>query len=127
LTEFDGAICRSGVKITAEALEGNKRLKAIARAGVGVDNIDLKAATRAGVVVMNTPGGNTVSTAEQTFALMLALSRNTCAANQSLVEGRWDRKKFVGRQLGGKTLGIAITLNIISNRNRAREILCLIV
>ncbi|MBQ1277893.1 MAG: phosphoglycerate dehydrogenase, partial [Thermoguttaceae bacterium] len=106
LTEFDGAICRSGVKITAEALEGNKRLKAIARAGVGVDNIDLKAATRAGVVVMNTPGGNTVSTAEHTFALMLALSRNTCAANQSLVEGRWDRKKFTGRQLGGKTLGI---------------------
>ena len=106
LTEFDGAICRSGVKITAEALEGNKRLKAIARAGVGVDNIDLKAATRCGIVVMNTPGGNTVSTAEQTFALMLSLSRNTCAANQSLAEGRWDRKKFVGRQLGGKTLGI---------------------
>lgn len=106
LTEFDGAICRSGVKITAEALEGNKRLKAIARAGVGVDNIDLKAATRCGVVVMNTPGGNTVSTAEQTFALMLALSRNTCVANQSLAEGRWDRKKFVGRQLGGKTLGV---------------------
>ncbi len=106
LAEFDGAICRSGVKITAEALEGNKRLKAIARAGVGVDNIDLKAATRCGIVVMNTPGGNTVSTAEQTFALMLSLSRNTCAANQSLAEGRWDRKKFVGRQLGGKTLGI---------------------
>ncbi|MBQ9371424.1 MAG: phosphoglycerate dehydrogenase [Thermoguttaceae bacterium] len=106
LLEFDGAICRSGVKITADALEGNKRLKAIARAGVGVDNIDLKAATRAGIVVMNTPGGNTVSTAEQTFALMLSLSRNTCAANQSLVEGRWDRKKFTGRQLGGKTLGI---------------------
>ena len=106
LMEFDGAICRSGVKITAEALEGNKRLKAIARAGVGVDNIDLKAATRCGVVVMNTPGGNTVSTAEQTFALMLSLSRNTCAANQSLAEGRWDRKKFTGRQLGGKTLGI---------------------
>lgn len=106
LTEFDGAICRSGVKITAEALEGNKRLRAIARAGVGVDNIDLKAATRAGIVVMNTPGGNTVSTAEQTFALMLSLSRNTCVANQSLIEGRWDRKKFTGRQLGGKTLGI---------------------
>ena len=106
LTEYDGAICRSGVKITAEALEGNKRLKAIARAGVGVDNIDLKAATRAGIVVMNTPGGNTTSAAEQTFTLMLAVSRNTCAANQSLVEGRWDRKKFTGRQLAGKTLGI---------------------
>lgn len=106
LTEYDGAICRSGVKITAEALEGNKRLKAIARAGVGVDNIDLKAATRCGVVVMNTPGGNTTSAAEQTFALMLAVSRNTCAANQSLAEGRWDRKKFTGRELCGKTLGV---------------------
>ncbi|MBR5627290.1 MAG: phosphoglycerate dehydrogenase [Thermoguttaceae bacterium] len=106
LMEFDGAICRSGVKITAESLEGNKRLKAIARAGVGVDNIDLKAATRHGIIVMNTPGGNTVSTAEQTFTLMLALSRNTHPAYQALIEGRWDRKKFTGHQLGGKTLGI---------------------
>ncbi|MDO5554561.1 MAG: phosphoglycerate dehydrogenase [Planctomycetia bacterium] len=106
LTEFDAAICRSGVKITAECLEGNKRLKAIARAGVGVDNIDLKAATRAGVIVMNTPGGNTQSTAEQTFALILALSRNIHPAYQSLIEGRWDRKKFTGHQLGGKTLGV---------------------
>lgn len=106
LTEFDAAICRSGVKITAECLEGNKRLKAIARAGVGVDNIDLKAATRAGIIVMNTPGGNTQSTAEQTFALILALSRNIHPAYQSLIEGRWDRKKFTGHQLGGKTLGI---------------------
>ena len=72
LNEFDAAICRSGVKITPESLEGNTRLKAIARAGVGVDNIDLKAATRHGIIVMNTPGGNTNSTAEQTFALMLA-------------------------------------------------------
>ena len=106
LTEYDGAICRSGVKITAESLEGNKRLKAIARAGVGVDNIDLKAATHNGIVVMNTPGGNTVSAAEQTFALMLALSRNTCPANQSLIEGRWDRKKFTGHELNGKVLGV---------------------
>ena len=106
LLEFDGAICRSGVKITAEALEGNRRLKAIARAGVGVDNIDLKAATKNGIIVMNTPGGNTTSTAEQTFTLMLALSRNTAPAYQSLIEGRWDRKKFTGHQLSGKTLGI---------------------
>jgi D-3-phosphoglycerate dehydrogenase len=106
LAEFDGAIARSGVKITAEALEGNTRLKAIARAGVGVDNIDTKAATKQGIIVMNTPGGNTVSTAEQTFALLLALSRNTAPAYQSLVEGRWDRKKFTGHQLAGKTLGI---------------------
>ncbi|MGQ9575213.1 MAG: phosphoglycerate dehydrogenase [Thermoguttaceae bacterium] len=106
LREFDGAICRSGVKITAEALEGNRRLKAIARAGVGVDNIDIAAATRQGIVVMNTPGGNTISTAEHTIALMLALSRNIAPAYQSLIEGRWDRKQYMGTQLAGKTLGI---------------------
>ncbi|MGD0655920.1 MAG: phosphoglycerate dehydrogenase [Thermoguttaceae bacterium] len=106
LMEFDGAICRSGVKITAEAMEGNTRLRAIARAGVGVDNIDVKAATRHGIVVMNTPGGNTVSTAEQTLALMFGMSRNIAPAYQSLIEGRWDRKKFMGTQLAGKTLGI---------------------
>jgi D-3-phosphoglycerate dehydrogenase / 2-oxoglutarate reductase len=106
LAEFDGAICRSGVKITAAALEGNQRLKAIVRAGVGTDNIDTAAATRAGIVVMNTPAGNTISTAEHTFAMMLALSRNVAAACQSLVEGRWDRKRFMGSQLAGKTLGI---------------------
>lgn len=106
LTEFDGAILRSGAKLTAEVLEGNRRLKAIVRAGVGTDNIDKVAATRQGIVVMNTPTGNTVSTAEHAFALMLALSRNVAAANQSLVEGRWDRKKYMGTQLAGKTLGI---------------------
>lgn len=106
LLEYDGAICRSGVKITAEALEGNRRLRAIARAGVGVDNIDIEAATRQGIVVMNTPGGNTISTAEHTIALMLALSRNIYPAYKSLIEGRWDRKQFTGTQLAGKTLGI---------------------
>jgi D-3-phosphoglycerate dehydrogenase len=106
LADYDGAICRSGVKITAEALEGNRRLKAIARAGVGVDNIDVEAATRQGIVVMNTPGGNTLSTAEQTVALMLALSRNLYPAYKSLCEGRWDRKSYTGTQLAGKTLGI---------------------
>src|SRR6056297_3958530 len=93
LNEFDGAILRSGVKITPESLEGNTRLKAIVRAGVGTDNIDKPAATRRGIVVMNTPAGNTVSTAEHALALMLALSRNVPAASQSLIEGRWDRKK----------------------------------
>ncbi len=106
LLEADGAICRSGVKITADILQGNTRLRAIARAGVGVDNIDTKAATRQGIVVMNTPGGNTVSTAEHAIALMLGMSRNIAPANQSLVEGRWDRKKFMGVQVAGKTLGI---------------------
>ena len=106
LSNFDGAICRSGVKITADSLEGNKRLKAIVRAGVGTDNIDKPSATRQGIVVMNTPSGNTLSTAEHAFALMLALSRNIAPANQSLVEGRWDRKKFMGAQLADKTLGV---------------------
>ena len=106
LAEFDGAICRSGVKITAEALEGNHRLKAIVRAGVGTDNIDSKAATRLGIVVMNTPAGNTLSTAEHTIAMMLALSRNIAPAYQSLIEGKWDRNKYMGTQLADKTLGI---------------------
>ncbi|MEN1679380.1 MAG: phosphoglycerate dehydrogenase [Planctomycetota bacterium] len=106
LTHHEGAICRSGVKLTPEVLEGQPKLKCIARAGVGTDNIDKPAATKAGIVVMNTPAGNTVSTAEQAIALMLAMSRNTAAANQSLIEGRWDRKKFMGTQVAGKTLGI---------------------
>ncbi len=83
-----------------------RRLQAIARAGVGTDNIDKEAATRKGIVVMNTPGGNTISTAEHTIALMLAMSRNVAPAYQSLIEGRWDRKKYMGTQLAGKTLGI---------------------
>jgi len=106
LNEFDGAILRSGVKITPESLEGNTRMKALVRAGVGTDNIDKGSATRRGIVVMNTPAGNTISTAEHAFALMLALSRNIAAANQSLVEGRWDRKDYMGTQMAGKTLGI---------------------
>lgn len=106
LNEFDGAILRSGVKITAQSLEGNTRMRALVRAGVGTDNIDKAASTRRGIVVMNTPAGNTVSTAEHAFALMLSLSRNIASANQSLVEGRWDRKLYMGTQLAGKTLGI---------------------
>lgn len=106
LSEYDGAIVRSGVKITAEALQGNHRLKAIVRAGVGTDNIDKEAATRLGIVVMNTPTGNTVSTAEHAFALMLSLVRNIPSAHQSLCEGRWDRKSYMGTQLAEKTLGI---------------------
>jgi D-3-phosphoglycerate dehydrogenase len=106
LARHDGAICRSGVKITADSLAGNHRLKAIVRAGVGTDNIDKDAATRQGIVVMNTPAGNTVSTAEHTFALILALSRNVAAADASLRAQRWERNKFMGVQLAGKTLGI---------------------
>ncbi|MGI9427888.1 MAG: phosphoglycerate dehydrogenase, partial [Bythopirellula sp.] len=106
LNEFDGAICRSGVKLTPEVLDGVRQLKAIVRAGVGTDNIDKPAATKAGVVVMNTPAGNTLSTAEHAITLMLAMSRNVAPANQGLVEGRWDRKKYMGTQVAGKTLGV---------------------
>ena len=106
LSQADGAICRSGVKITADALEGNHRLRAIVRAGVGTDNIDSKAATRLGIVVMNTPAGNTLSTAEHTIAMMLVLSRNIAPAYHSLVQGKWDRKSYMGTQLADKTLGI---------------------
>jgi D-3-phosphoglycerate dehydrogenase len=106
LAQHDGAICRSGVKITADALAGNHRLRAIVRAGVGTDNIDKEAATRLGIVVMNTPAGNTLSTAEHAFALMLGLSRNVAAADASLRAQKWDRNKFMGVQLAGKTLGI---------------------
>lgn len=106
LREFDGAICRSGVKLTADVLDGNNRLRGVVRAGVGTDNIDKDAATRAGIVVMNTPAGNTISTAEHTFALLLAMSRSIAPAYQSLLEGRWDRKTFMGAQVAGKTLGV---------------------
>ena len=106
LAEADGIVIRSGTQLTAEVLEGQSRLKAIVRAGVGVDNIDVAAATRRGIVVMNTPGGNTVSTAEHTMALLLALARNVAKANDSLKAGKWDRNKFTGTQLEGKTLGV---------------------
>jgi D-3-phosphoglycerate dehydrogenase len=106
LTLYEGAICRSGVQLDADALAGNSQLRAIVRAGVGTDNIDKSVATRQGIIVMNTPTGNTLSTAEHTFALMLGLSRNTAQANQSLIEGRWDRKFFMGMQLADKTLGV---------------------
>jgi D-3-phosphoglycerate dehydrogenase len=104
--EYDGMIIRSGVKVTAEVLANPGRLRAVARAGVGVDNVDVPTATAKGVYVMNTPDGNTVSTAELALALMMALSRKIAPANASLLAGKWDRKSFEGTQLGGKTLGV---------------------
>ena len=106
LREFDAAIVRSQPKVTADCLENPGKLRAIARAGVGVDTIDVAAATRKGVVVMNTPGGNTVSAAEHTVALMMALARKVPAADATVKAGGWDRAKFVGTQLAGKTLGV---------------------
>jgi len=104
--EYDGLIIRSGTKVTAKVLEKPGKLKGIARAGVGVDNIDIAEATRKGIMVMNTPGGNTLSAAEHTMALMLAMSRNVVPACNSLKAGAWDRKKYMGNQLNGKILGL---------------------
>jgi len=104
--EYDGLIVRSGTKVTAKVLSNPGKLKGIARAGVGVDNIDVPEATRRGVLVMNTPGGNTLSAAEHTLALMLAMSRNVVPACVSLKGGAWDRKKYMGNQLNHKMLGV---------------------
>lgn len=106
LQNFDGIIVRSKTKMRAEILAGQQRLKVIVRAGVGVDNIDLAAATEAGILVMNTPTGNTTSTAEHTVAMMLALSRNIGPAAASMRAGKWDRKLFQGTQVSGKTLAV---------------------
>ncbi len=104
--EYDALLVRSQVKVTADILAHATRLVVIGRAGVGVDNVDLEAATKAGVVVVNAPTGNTVSAAEQTIALMLALARKTAAADASVRRGEWKRSSFTGVELRGRTLGI---------------------
>jgi D-3-phosphoglycerate dehydrogenase / 2-oxoglutarate reductase len=103
---YDAVIIRSSVKITADVIENSDQLKVIGRAGAGVDNVDIDAASRKGAIVMNTPGANTIATAEQTITLMLALCRNTAQADASMRAKAWDRKKFMGVQLYGKVLGI---------------------
>jgi D-3-phosphoglycerate dehydrogenase len=102
----DGLIVRSETRVDRDLLAAGPKLTVVARAGVGVDSIDVAAATAAGVVVLNTPAANTISATEQTFGLMLSLARNIPQAVQSLREGRWDRLKLVGTELSGKTLGI---------------------
>jgi D-3-phosphoglycerate dehydrogenase len=104
--DYDGLIVRSATKVTAEALKSPGRLRAIGRAGSGVDNIDLDAATKAGIVVMNTPGGNSVAAAELTMSLLLSMSRNVPQANADLRDGRWERKKYMGVEVAGKVLGV---------------------
>ena len=106
LPEVEGWIIRSGTKIGADEIARASSLKAIGRAGVGVDNIDIKAATANGVVVMNTPGGNTISAAEHTVALMMSLARNIPAGDSSMKDGKWNRKALVGTELNGKILGL---------------------
>jgi len=106
VSDCDVLIVRSETKVTGRVLESAKRLKIIGRAGVGVDNIDVKRATRKGIIVMNTPDSNTISTAEHTMAMMLACSRNIPQAYSSLKSLKWERKLFTGYELFGKTLGI---------------------
>ncbi|HOS42963.1 MAG TPA: phosphoglycerate dehydrogenase, partial [Armatimonadota bacterium] len=104
--DFDGLVVRSQTKVTAAVLEQAATLKVIGRAGVGVDNVDVPAATRKGVVVLNSPEGNTMAATEHTWALLLALARKVCPADASMRAGQWDRKSFTGTELYGKTLGV---------------------
>jgi D-3-phosphoglycerate dehydrogenase len=106
IADYDAILIRSATKMTAELIERAGRLKAIGRAGTGVDNVDISAATRRGIIVANAPESNSVAAAEHTLALALALCRNVPRAHGSLVEGRWDRSKFKGAELYGKTLGV---------------------
>ena len=103
---YDGLIVRSSVKVTEAVLAAADKLKVVGRAGVGIDNIDIKAASLLGIIVMNTPGANTIATAEHTIALLLGLCRHVPQAHCSLQDGRWDRKSFIGVQLYRKTIGV---------------------
>ena len=95
--QYDGLSIRSATKVTADVITAARNLKVIGRAGVGLDNVDVDAATKKGVIVMNTPLGNTISTAEHTMAVILALARNISQANLSMRENKWERKKFMGK------------------------------
>src|SRR5689334_4914882 len=106
IADADACIVRSGTQITAEVIAAAKELKVIGRAGVGLDNVDVEAASKRGIVVVNTPGGNTISAAELAFTMIMALARNVCEANNSVKRGEWERKKFTGIELDGKTLGV---------------------
>src|SRR3546814_4784508 len=102
--EYDGLAIRSATKVTAEIVAAADRLKVVGRAGIGVDNVDIPAATGRGIVVMNTPDGNSITTAEHTIALMLSLARQIPAADRSTQAGKWEKSRFMGLELTGKTL-----------------------
>lgn len=104
--KYEGIIIRSSTKLTADVIEKADKLKVICRAGVGIDNVDVASASKKGIIVMNAPEGNITSTAEHTIALLFALSRNIAKANISMRAGEWERKKFIGTQIAGKTLGV---------------------
>jgi len=104
--QYDGLIIRSATKVTADLLEAATNLKVVGRAGIGLDNVDIPAATKKGVAVMNTPGGNVVTTAEHTLSLMMALTRNIPQGTATIKQGVWEKKKLEGREIFGKTLGV---------------------
>ncbi|XP_068602764.1 D-3-phosphoglycerate dehydrogenase [Brachionichthys hirsutus] len=106
IKDYDGLVVRSATKVTADVIDAASKLKIIGRAGTGVDNVDVDAATKRGIIVMNTPNGNSISAAELTCALLMSLSRNVPQAVMSMRDGKWDRKKFMGTELYGKALGI---------------------
>src|SRR6188474_2783023 len=105
-------VIRSGSKVTARVLQAATDLRVVGRAGIGVDNVDVDAASKRGVVVMNTPTGNAVTTAEHAIALLMSLARMIPQASQALKGGKWEKKKFEGRELAGKTLGVVGLGNI---------------
>ncbi len=126
--DYDALIVRSATKVTAPVIEAARSLKVIGRAGVGVDNIDLEAATRRGIVVVNAPDGNTIAAAEHSLALMLALARNIPQGDAGLKQGRWERKHLVGVELKQKTLGILGLGRIgsaVARRAQAFDMICL--
>ena len=104
--DFEAVIVRSASKVTKDVIDKAAKLKIIGRAGVGVDNIDVASATARGIIVINSPGGNTIAATEHTMAMMLAMSRNIPIANETMQKGEWNRKKYVGVELRGKTLGV---------------------
>jgi D-3-phosphoglycerate dehydrogenase len=104
--DYDGLVIRSATKVTEDLLEAATQLKVVGRAGIGLDNVDIPAATKRGIVVMNTPGGNVITTAEHAIAMILALTRNIPDGTSSLKAGRWDKKKLQGREIYNKILGI---------------------
>ena len=106
IPHYDGLIVRSATKATAEVIEAGTRLKIIGRAGTGLDNVNTEAATKRGIVVMNTPGGNTITTAEHTMAMMVAMSRKIPQATASMKSGKWEKSKFMGVELYNKVLGL---------------------
>ncbi|MBA4397997.1 MAG: phosphoglycerate dehydrogenase, partial [Syntrophus sp. (in: bacteria)] len=106
IREYDGLVIRSATKVTQAIIDSAENLKVIGRAGVGLDNVDIIAASKRGIVVMNTPGGNTITTGEHAVSMMLSLARKIPQATASMKNGKWEKNKFMGNEIFNKTLGI---------------------